>query len=68
MTGYLILAGLLALVGLWIAALIDCSRTDADRFERNHALSKDLTLLLVFLTGGFGALYWFLLLRRRVNR
>ena len=67
-TGYLILLGLLALLALWIGALVDAGRTDADLFEKSDGLSKDLTMVLIFLTGGFGGLLWFAALRRRVKR
>jgi hypothetical protein len=62
------------LVALWIlvvvtyaAALVDVARRPGPAFRR-AGRSKGVTWMLVFLTGIFGAAYWFLRVRREVAR
>jgi hypothetical protein len=56
-----------ALTGLWIAGLVDAGRTDNVAFTRVHA-NKGATLVLLVLAGWFGAIYWFAVLRPRIQR
>jgi len=65
-SGYLFLAGLLLLFGVWAAALVDSGTTDRRQFDRN-GIRKDWTVVLIFLTGGIGGIFWFAVLRARVK-
>jgi hypothetical protein len=56
-----------ALTGLWIAGIVDAGRTDNAAFTRVHA-NKGATLVLLVLAGWFGAVYWFAILRKRIQR
>lgn len=67
MTGYAVLVGLLLGFALWVAAFVDCARSDADAYT-HLGVTKELTMLLVFMTGCLGGVYWFTLMRRRVTR
>jgi hypothetical protein len=56
-----------ALTGFWIAGLVDAARFDNAAFTRVHA-NKGATILLLVLAGWFGAVYWFAVLRKRIQR
>lgn len=63
----LIIAALLALPAAVIAAFVDAARRPLWAFE-DARRSKGLTVLGILITGGVGAVYYWLYLRRVIVR
>jgi hypothetical protein len=61
------LAVWLALTALWVMSIVGLARTPVDVFRRARR-NKDVTVLLVVLTGWIGALYFFIVLRPELGR
>ena len=57
----------LAATAAWVAAIVDAARRPKDQWLA-VGRPRDLWILLVVLTGWFGALYYFAYLRRQFDQ